>query len=55
MKYGDARKMLNLNNKYPNLFNGKMTYEELFNYLKMILYLYVNFKQQWQKLDFIIK
>lgn len=34
LKYGDARKMLNLNNKYPNLFNGKMTYEELFNYLK---------------------
>lgn len=34
LKYGDARKMLNLNNKYPNLFNGKMTYQELFNYLK---------------------
>lgn len=34
LKYGDARKMLNLNNKYPNLFNGKMTYEEMFNYLK---------------------
>lgn len=26
--------MLRLNNKYPNLFNGKMTYEEMFNYLK---------------------
>lgn len=34
LKYGDARKMLRLNNKYPNLFNGKMTYEEMFNYLK---------------------
>lgn len=34
LKYGDARKILNLNNKYPNLFNGKMTYEEMFNYLK---------------------
>lgn len=34
LKYGDARKMLHLNNKYPNLFNGKMTYEEMFNYLK---------------------
>lgn len=34
LQYGDARKMLNLNNKYPNLFNGKMTYEEMFNYLK---------------------
>ena len=34
LKYGDARKMLPLNNKYPNLFNGKMTYEEMFNYLK---------------------
>ena len=26
--------MFNLKNKYPNLFNGKMTYEEMFNYLK---------------------
>ena len=34
LKYGDGRKMLRLNNKYPNLFNGKMTYEEMFNYLK---------------------
>lgn len=34
LKYGDARKMLNLNKKYPNLFNGKMTYEEMFMYLK---------------------
>ena len=34
LKYGNAKKMLNLNNKYPNLFNGKMTYEEMFNYLK---------------------
>ncbi len=34
LKYGNARKMFNLKNKYPNLFNGKMTYEEMFNYLK---------------------
>lgn len=33
-QYGDIRKMLGLNKKYPNLFNGKMTYEELFKYLK---------------------
>lgn len=34
LRYEDARKMLSLNNKYPNLFNGKMTYEEMFQYLK---------------------
>lgn len=34
MEYGDVRKMLALNKKYPNLFNGKMTYEELHQYLK---------------------
>ena len=33
-EYSDIRKMLDLNKKYPNLFNGKMTYEELFKYLK---------------------
>ncbi len=32
--YGDMKKMLNLNKKYPNLFNGKMTYDEMFCYLK---------------------
>lgn len=34
MEYSDIRKMLNLNKKYPNLFNGKMTYEEMHCYLK---------------------
>ena len=34
IEYGDVRKMLDLNKKYPNLFNGKMTYEELHQYLK---------------------
>lgn len=34
MGYGDVRKMLDLNKKYPNLFNGKMTYEKLHQYLK---------------------
>ncbi len=33
-EYSDIRKMLDLNKKYPNLFNGKMTYEEMFKYLK---------------------
>lgn len=32
--YGDIMKMMKLNERYPNLFNGKMTYEELFKYLK---------------------
>lgn len=32
--YSDARKMLDLNQKYPNLFNGKMSYDEMFQYLK---------------------
>lgn len=30
----DIRQMLSLNKKYPNLFNGNMTYDEMFNYLK---------------------
>lgn len=34
MEYGDIRKLLDLNKKYPNLYNGKMTYEELHQYLK---------------------
>lgn len=34
MEYGDIRKLLDLNKKYPNLFNGKMTYDELHQYLK---------------------
>lgn len=34
MQYGDIRKLLDLNKKYPNLFNGKMTYDEMHNYLK---------------------
>lgn len=34
MEYSDIRKMLGLNNKYPNLFNGKMTYDEMHEYLK---------------------
>lgn len=33
-EYKDIREMLSLNKKYPNLFNGKMTYEEMFKYLK---------------------
>lgn len=33
-EYKDIREMLSLNEKYPNLFNGKMTYEEMFKYLK---------------------
>ncbi len=33
-EYSDIRRMLNLNEKYPNIFNGKMTYEEMFKYLK---------------------
>lgn len=34
MQYGDIRELLGLNKKYPNLFNGKMSYEELHRYLK---------------------
>lgn len=34
MEYGDIRKLLDLNKKYPNLYNGKMTYEELHQHLK---------------------
>lgn len=34
MKYSDIRELLDLNKKYPNLFNGKMSYEELHKYLK---------------------
>lgn len=34
MQYGDIRELLGLNKKYPNLFNGKMSYEELHQYLK---------------------
>ena len=34
MEYCDIRKLLDLNKKYPNLYNGKMTYEELHQYLK---------------------
>lgn len=34
MEYGDIRKLLDLNKKYPNLYNGKMIYEELHQYLK---------------------
>lgn len=33
-EYKDIREMLSLNEKYPNLFNGKMTYQELFKFLK---------------------
>lgn len=33
MEYSDIRKMLGLNNKYPNLFNGKMAHEEMHKYL----------------------
>lgn len=34
MEYSDIRKLLALNKKYPNLYNGKMTYDEMHNYLK---------------------
>lgn len=34
MVYSDIRKLLGLKDKHPNLFNGKMTYEELHQYLK---------------------
>ena len=34
MEYGDVRKLLSLKDKHPNLFTGKMSYEELHQYLK---------------------